>query len=155
MESGPFPTSGYGGAMTSTITACTASDLPALAETVALYDAVGWSAYTDHPETLIAGLAGSLRVVVAHRAGRLVGLARVVGDGATICYLQDVLVHPDARREGLGRRLVQEAFAPYGDVRQHVLITDEEPGQKAFYESLGFSQFGEAIPGRAFVRFSG
>ncbi|MGO1226541.1 MAG: GNAT family N-acetyltransferase [Brachybacterium sp.] len=141
--------------MTFTITACAASDLPALAETVALYEAVGWSAYTDHPETLRNGLAGSLRVVVARRAGRLVGLARVVGDGATICYLQDVLVHPDTRREGLGRRLVQEAFAPYGDVRQHVLITDEEPGQRAFYESLGFSQFGTTLPGRTFVRFAG
>lgn len=141
--------------MTATVIACTASDLPAPAETVALYDAVGWSAYTDHPETLRAGLAGSLRVVIARHEGRLVGLARVVGDGATICYLQDVLVHPDARREGLGGRLVQEAFAPYGDVRQHVLITDEEPGQKVFYESLGFSQFGAAVPGRTFVRFGG
>lgn len=141
--------------MTSTITACTSSDLPTLAETVPLYDAVGWSAYTDRPETLRAGLAGSLRVVVARRDGRLVGLARVIGDGATICYLQDVLVHPRARREGLGGRLVQEAFAPYGAVRQHVLITDEEPGQKAFYQSLGFSQFGEAMPGRTFVRFGG
>ncbi|WP_394213841.1 GNAT family N-acetyltransferase [Brachybacterium vulturis] len=139
--------------MTATVIACTASDLPAPTEAVALYDAVGWSAYTDHPETLWEGLAGSLRVVIARHEGRLVGLARVVGDGATICYLQDVLVHPDARREGLGGRLVQEAFAPYGDVRQHVLITDEEPGQKVFYESLGFSQFGAAVPGRAFVRF--
>lgn len=98
--------------MTTTVAACTASDLPALDETVALYDAVGWSAYTDRPESLRAGIAGSLRVVVARREGHVVGLARVVGDGATICYLQDVLVHPDARGEGLGRRLVQEAFAP-------------------------------------------
>lgn len=141
--------------MTTTVAACTASDLPSLAETVELYDAVGWSAYTDHPETLRAGLAGSLRVVVARREGRLLSLARIVGDGATICYLQDVLVHPDARREGLGRWLVREAFAPFGAVRQHVLITDEEPGQKAFYEALGFSQFGEAMPGRTFVRFGG
>lgn len=141
--------------MTTTLTTCTASDLPSLDETVALYDAVGWSAYTDHPGTLMAGLRGSLRVVIARTDGRLVGLARVIGDGATICYLQDVLVHPDARREGLGRRLVQEAFAPFGDVRQHVLITDEEPGQKAFYEALGFTQFGADLPGRTFVRFGG
>lgn len=141
--------------MSTTVAACTVSDLPTLTETVELYDAVGWSAYTDQPETLMAGIAGSLRVVLARREGQLVGLARVVGDGATICYLQDVLVHPDARRGGLGGQLIQEAFAPFTAVRQHVLITDEEPGQKAFYESLGFSQFGEAIPGRTFVRFGG
>ncbi|MEL4356922.1 MULTISPECIES: GNAT family N-acetyltransferase [unclassified Luteococcus] len=121
---------------------------------VALYDSVGWTAYTRDPEQLITGLRGSLRVVLAHADGTLVGLARVIGDGATICYLQDVLVHPQARRQGLGRRLVQEAFAPYTQVRQHVLITDEQPGQKAFYESLGFTQLGTALPGRAFVRFT-
>lgn len=138
-----------------TLTPCTADDLPERAETVELYDAVGWSAYTEAPDVLMAGLRSSLRVVVARSQGRLVGLARVVGDGATICYLQDVLVHPDARRQGLGGDLVREAFAPYDAVRQHVLITDEEPGQKAFYESLGFSQFGADVPGRAFVRFGG
>ena len=137
------------------LSACTGDDLPSRSETVELYDAVGWSAYTDAPDVLMAGLRDSLRVVVARRQERLVGLARVVGDGATICYLQDVLVHPDARRRGLGGELVREAFAPFDAVRQHVLITDEEAGQKAFYESLGFSQFGAAVPGRTFVRFGG
>lgn len=138
-----------------TLTACTDGILPSTSETVGLYDAVGWSAYTRDPDSLMAGLRGSLRVVIARAEGQLVGLARVVGDGATICYLQDVLVHPDARRQGLGGQLIQEAFAPFTAVRQHVLITDEEPGQKAFYESLGFEQFGEAMPGRTFVRFGG
>ncbi|MGO1393365.1 GNAT family N-acetyltransferase [Agrococcus casei] len=96
----------------------------------------------------------SARVVVARVNGELVGLARIIGDGATICYLQDVLVNPSAQRTGLGRALVREAFAPYSSVRQHVLITDEEAGQKSFYESVGFAQLGESVPGRAFVRFA-
>ena len=137
-----------------TITACTKSDLPSAAEVGALYDSVGWSAYTHDPEALMSGLHGSLRVVVARTDRSLVGLARVVGDGATICYLQDVLVHPSARRQGVGSSLVREAFAPFSTVRQHVLITDEEQAQKAFYESLGFAQLGAGAPGRAFVRFA-
>lgn len=126
----------------------------ATSDVVDLYSSVGWTAYTDHPKELMDGLRGSLRVVLARDGHRLVGLARVVGDGATICYLQDVLVHPDVRRQGLGRRLVEEVFAPFSGVRQHVLITDEEAGQKAFYESLGFAHLGTSIPGRAFVRFN-
>ncbi len=128
--------------------------MPGSEALIALYDAVGWSAYTAAPETLVAALAGSLRVVTAWHGEHLVGLARIVGDGATIAYLQDVLVHPEHRRSGLGSRLVAAAFAPFGDVRQHVLLTDDEPGQRAFYESLGFAEAHDVRPRqlRAFVR---
>lgn len=137
-----------------TIAACTETDLPSATEVEALYASVGWSAYTRDLDALMNGLRGSLRVVVARVDHSLVGLARVIGDGATICYLHDVLVSPEARRQGVGGRLVREAFAPFSAVRQHVLITDEKHEQKAFYESLGFVQLGDGVPGRAFVRLA-
>ena len=131
------------------------SDLP-LAGILRLYDAVGWSAYTDTPDTLAAALAGSTLVAVAREGAELVGLARVISDGHSICYLQDVLVDPRHQRTGLGQRLVDLVLAPYAHVRQKVLLTDTEPGQKAFYESLGYRQAGGddgSLPLRAFVRF--
>ncbi|MBO1755750.1 GNAT family N-acetyltransferase [Allobranchiibius sp. CTAmp26] len=120
-----------------------------------LYRSVGWVTYVEAPQVLQAALAGSTTVVVARRAAVLVGLARVISDGATICYLQDVLVHPEAQRAGIGRRLVEAALRPYGSVRQKVLLTDDEPGQRAFYESLGYSETRDFGPGtlRAFVKF--
>ena len=83
------------------------------------------------------------------------GLARVISDGASVCYLQDVLVHPDEQRNGTGRQLVLAALEPYAGVRQKVLLTDDEPGQRAFYESLGYTEVHEHADGslRAFVRF--
>src|SRR5699024_10120071 len=78
---------------------------PTLAEVLGLYESVGWSAYTEEPGELERALAGSTRVVIARRASQLVGLARVLSDGATIAYLPAVLVRPDAHRPGLGRRL--------------------------------------------------
>ena len=128
-----------------------------LDEVVGLYRSVGWDRYADDPATLDAALSGSSRVVTARRHGRLVGLARVISDGATICYLQDVLVHPDARRSGVGRGLVLAALAPYSSVRQKVLLTDDLPSQRAFYESLGYRETRDFGPGtlRAFVRFDG
>ena len=127
-------------------------DLHAVLE---LYRAVGWTAYTKNPETLRAALNGSSRVVAARDGGTLVGLARVVSDNASICYLQDILVHPAHQRTGVGRALAVEALAPYAHVRQKVLITDDEPHQKAFYESLGYTQSTEYHGGviRAFLRF--
>ena len=83
------------------------------------------------------------------------GLARVISDGASVCYLQDVLVHPDEQRRGTGRQLVLAALEPYASVRQKVLLTDNEPAQRAFYESLGYTEVHQHADGslRAFVRF--
>ena len=129
--------------------------VPAVAELLALYSSVGWTSYTAEPDRLLLAVRQSLRVATAWVEGELVGLARVVGDGAIIVYLQDVLVRPDQARSGLGTQLVNAVFEPYGDVRQHVLMTDDEPAQRAFYESLGFTEVHDFAPQqlRSFARF--
>jgi GNAT superfamily N-acetyltransferase len=129
----------------------------ALDELLPLYEAVGWTWYAKAPEVLRAAIANSSYVVVARRDGRLVGLARAVSDGATICYLQDVLVLPEQQRTGVGRALVAAILDRYRTVRQKVLLTDDAPDQRAFYESLGYAEvrdYGEGTL-RAFVRFDG
>ncbi len=72
---------------------------------LALYEAVGWSGYTRDPAKLSRAIAGSSRIAAAFDGAVLVGLARVVSDGESILYLQDVLVHPGRQRAGLGRAL--------------------------------------------------
>ncbi|HIT75732.1 MAG TPA: GNAT family N-acetyltransferase [Candidatus Avipropionibacterium avicola] len=130
-------------------------DRPGRDELVELYGSVSWGAYTHDPDRLVRALEGSMRVVTARRDGQLVGLARVVGDGVSIAYLQDILVHPDLHRSGLGRALISAVFEPLSDVRQKVLMTDAEPGQRAFYEAVGFTEVHDVEDGglRAFVRF--
>jgi len=93
-----------------------------LDEIVALYESVGWSAYTKAPALLYAAIAGSSYVVTARRGERLIGLARAVSDNATICYLQDVLVRPDEQGNGVGRALVQAVLAPGQRQTSHVLL---------------------------------
>jgi ribosomal protein S18 acetylase RimI-like enzyme len=134
-----------------------ASPVLDMGEVVELYREVGWMTYADDAATLEAALAGSSRVVAARVDGRLVGLARVISDGATICYLQDLLVHPDTQRGGVGQALVRAALEPYALVRQKVLLTDNESGQRAFYESLGFRETQDHDAGslQTFVRFDG
>ncbi|MEC5199822.1 ribosomal protein S18 acetylase RimI-like enzyme [Arthrobacter sp. PL16] len=137
-----------------TIDVVNAEDL-SLSEVLALYSAVGWSAYTEDPHNLARALAGSSTLVAAHDRKTLVGLVRVISDGASICYLQDILVLPSHHRRGIGRALAERALEQYRHVRQKVLITDDEPQQKAFYEALGYTQTEEFQGGsvRAFVRF--
>ena len=62
-------------------------------------------------------------------------------------------MHPEVQGEGIGRRLVDEALAPFDIVRQQVLLTDAESGQRAFYEALGFVEAHDDEPGlRSVVR---
>ena len=126
-----------------------------LTEVTELYRAVEWFAYSNDPDQLVRALEGSTTIVAAREGQTLVGLARVISDGASICYLQDILVRPSHHRRGIGRALAERALEEYSHVRQKVLITDGEPKQNWFYESLGYIQTEEFLGGsiRAFVRF--
>ena len=123
---------------------------------VLLYRSVGWTAYTDEPDTLVAAVAASHTVLCARSSSdeQLVGLARTISDGRTIVYLQDVLVRPEHRRAGVGGALLDAVLSRYRHVRQLVLLTDDEPGQRRFYESRGLVEAHDVRPGalRSFVR---
>lgn len=126
------------------------------AEILSLYNSVGWTSYTNNPELLFQAIRSSSFVVSAwSEDDKLIGLARTISDDATICYLQDILVHPDLQGTGVGRALFQQVKERYNHVRQTVLITDDEPQQRAFYQSMGLtegSDFG-AGPVRVFAEF--
>ena len=117
------------------------------ADVLSLYASVGWSVYTADPELLIRAVRSSPFVVTARNdGGEQVGLARVVSDDVTICFLQDILVQPAFQKEGVGRALLEQVLARYQHVRQAVLITDDEPGQRAFYEAMGCTGGSEFSP---------
>ena len=108
------------------------------AEILGLYESVGWSAYTDDPAALRNGFANSLLTLAAYEEGALLGLIRVVGDGHTVIFVQDLLVRPQFQRSGIGSALLRAVLDRYADVRQIELVTDDTPGTIAFYRSLGF-----------------
>ena len=108
-------------------------------EVLELYASVGWVNYTARPEMLKAAFSSSALVLGARFEGKLVGLIRTVGDGASILYIQDILVHPDYQRRGIGRKLLLEVIKRYPDIYQTVLMTDDTPKTAAFYRSCGFS----------------
>lgn len=125
-------------------------------EALELYQSVGWTTYTRDPDLLVRAIRNSSFVVTARKTdGQLIGLARAVSDDATICYLQDILVEPRFQGSGVGRQLLEAVQSRYRHVRQTVLLTDNEPGQRAFYEALGFTEAADFSPGplRAFALF--
>lgn len=103
-----------------------------------LYTQVGWTAYTENMTALEQGYKNSLLVLAAYENEELLGIVRVVGDGATIILVQDILVYPQKQRQGIGTSLLKAVLERYADVRQIQLVTDNTPKTVAFYQSLGF-----------------
>lgn len=130
-------------------------EIPEEAELIGLYRAVDWTAYTNEPDLLIEALRASYAVYAARSTvGELIGLARTVSDGHTIVYLQDLLVRPQWRRRGIGRALLRRTLEDASGIRQFVLMTDDAPAQRAFYQACGLTEAHEVTPGplRSFVR---
>ena len=52
-------------------------------------------------------LNNSLYTLVAYKDGVAVGMGRIVGDGAVICYVQDLIVLPQVRGQGIGSLILE------------------------------------------------
>ena len=111
---------------------------PTMPEVLALYKSVGWSMYTRDPARLERALTNSLTVLSAYEGKQLVGLIRAVGDGETILFIQDLLVLPEYQRRGIGKQLIEALLARFPEVRQRVLLTDDDPKTRSFYKAAGF-----------------
>lgn len=103
-----------------------------------LYSDVQWYAYTQDLEVLEQALEQSLHVITAWQDEELVGLIRIVGDGLTIIYIQDILVLNAYHNQGIATQLMQHVLDKYNNVRQKVLLTEEAPDVRHFYEKNGF-----------------
>lgn len=111
-----------------------------LEEVLPLYEAVGWTNYTQKPEMLEAAYKNSLHVLAAlNDEGKLVGILRAVGDGASILFIQDILVYPEYQHQGIGTKLLQLTLEKYKNVYQIQLATDDSTKTVSFYESNGFT----------------
>jgi GNAT superfamily N-acetyltransferase len=108
-------------------------------EVKALYDDVKWTSYTSDMPRLMEAMKSSLKVIAAWDNEKLVGLVRVVGDGKTIIYIQDILVLRTYHKKGIGSQLLKLVLSNYKDVRQKVLLTNDAADVRAFYEKHGFS----------------
>ncbi|EHK2354755.1 GNAT family N-acetyltransferase [Clostridium perfringens] len=117
-----------------------------------LYNDVGWSSYTKNIDSLIKSIKNSLKVISVWDKDLLVGLIRVVGDGHSIIYIQDILILQKYQNRGIGKRLIEIILDKYKNVRQKVLLTDKEEKNILFYKKVGFSM-AEEFGCVSFVKF--
>lgn len=101
---------------------------------IELCRAEGWQSYLqDSERTFRALTAPGVITIVATTDGAVCGFAQILTDGEIRAYLTDVAVSVEARRQGIGTRLIEEAFARAG-ARYLDLLSDR--GAEKIYESF-------------------
>ena len=120
-------------------------------EILNLYRSVGWMNYVNEPEMLKNAYANSLKIFGAYDDEKLLGIIRVVGDGYSIVFIQDIIVLPEYQRHGIGTALLKRVLDTYEHVYQKTLLTDNTERTIQFYKSLGF-QMDTEIECRAFTK---
>lgn len=101
---------------------------------------VGWKKLSR--EQAEAALKNSLYTLCAYIDDKPVAMGRIVGDGAVICYIQDLIRHPSAKGSGVGRRIMERLIAHVKSIgypgTEMMLDLMCAKGREKFYESLDF-----------------
>lgn len=116
------------------------SDRPAsVAEYRALRDASGLGAFPEENSRI--GLAATLVGVWLRDGERLVGMARIIGDGGCFGQVTDVAVHPDYQGRGLGTRIMARLLEAARETLPADLFLSliGDPGAERLYEKMGFA----------------
>ena len=83
-------------------------------------------------------LLHSLAYICAYHQGRLIGFVNLAWDGGIHAFLLDTTVHPEFRRQGIGRELVARAAQAARERGIAWLHVDYEPHLETFYRECGF-----------------
>ena len=109
-----------------------------LEDVLHLYQAVGWTNYINQPQMLEQALSHSLEIYLALDGEAVVGLIRLVGDGFSSVFVQDLIVLPTYQRQGIGGALMKQALEDFKEAYQVQLATEETEKNVGFYRSMGF-----------------
>lgn len=90
-----------------------------------------------------AALKNGLFNVSAICDGKVVGMGRLVGDGAMYWYLQEIIVQPEYQGKGIGKSIVNRLMEHIKSTAIPGTIIDigltAVKGKEPFYEKFGFS----------------
>lgn len=116
---------------------------PTLIEYRALCAAVGWEAVIN-VAAAPRSLAHSLYHVLALYEEQVIGMGRIVGDGAMYFYLQDIAVHPDHQHQGIGRCMMEHlvAYLAAHAPPQAFVGLFAAQGTERWYAQFGFQVYG-------------
>lgn len=105
-----------------------------------MYADAAWISADDDFSFINSALAGSFLAAGAFENGRLIGMGRVLSDGVSDAYIQDVVVTPEFRGRGIGGKLVMFLVEELEKRGVDWIALAGEPGTENFYSKLGFEK---------------
>lgn len=125
--------------------------LPTVLEHQTLWEAVGWGSVNI--EMTERSIANSVYGVVAVHDKNIIGMGRIVGDGAMYFYIQDVAVLPDHQGKGIGEQIIEKLLEYIrGHCSEGAFVgLFASHGKDKFYERFGFKDHSPGMTGMFMV----
>lgn len=113
-----------------------------------LCTSVGWAEHMNF-EVAEKSIANTIFSVTIRTENELIGMGRIIGDGAIYYYVQDIVVHPDHQGKGAGK-LILTALTDYlqknaADKSFVGLFASE--GNESFYEKFDYKNYSPHMTG--------
>jgi len=93
-------------------------------------------------------IRGSFAFIVASdpKTGKAVGMGRVISDGVSDAYIQDLVVHQTFRGRGIGRQILNTLISECTSAGISWIGVIAEPETEEFYLPSGFQRMKEHTP---------
>lgn len=128
-------------------------DKPSVVDFVLLRQKVGWGDLDG--KLAEASLLNSLHTVTVTYNNKLIGMGRVVGDGAMYFYIQDVIVDPDHQNRSVGTIIMKNIEGYLSEVAKQGATIGllAAQGKENFYSKYDYIQRPNTTLGHGMCKF--
>lgn len=121
---------------------------PTLKEYRELCESVGWEEAINF-EAVTISIEHSLFSVLIKNDEKLIGMGRIIGDGAVYFYIQDVVVHPDYQGQGIGKLIMNNLlnYLEQNAPQKAFVGLFASEGNEKFYQAFDFNNYAPQMTG--------
>lgn len=121
---------------------------PTLKEYRELCESVGWEEAINF-EAVTISIEHSLFSVLIKNDEKLIGMGRIIGDGAVYFYIQDVVVHPDYQGQGIGKLIMNNLlnYLVQNAPQKAFVGLFASEGNEKFYQAFDFNNYAPQMTG--------